>query len=121
MPRRHPAARRPRKRGPIFRYPVMRGFSPRLLADVDQLELTRNYLYPSYVGVLLQRWTRFMHKSPYLRFRDTDIGPEFPPPVCDCCFDPYEARVLLEFVTLALPRKSAKELRKRLDELDDVY
>ena len=62
-----------------------------------------------------------MGKSPYLRFRDTDIGTEFPPPVCDCCLDPYEARATLEFVACALPRKTARELRKRLEELDALY
>lgn len=100
---------------------VMAGFSARLLADIERVERTRNYLCPHTFEPLLRRWTSFVRKSPYLRFRDTDIGPEFPPPVCDCCRDPYEARQILEFVALALPRKSARELCKRLDHLDNLY
>jgi hypothetical protein len=38
-----------------------------------------------------------------------------------CCPHPVEQRQLLGFVARALPRKSARELRKRLDELDALY
>jgi hypothetical protein len=38
-----------------------------------------------------------------------------------CPFALSEARELLGFVARALPRKSARELRERLDELDALY
>ncbi|MDX8143358.1 hypothetical protein SK854_14620 [Lentzea sp. BCCO 10_0061] len=38
-----------------------------------------------------------------------------------CCPDPWGARDVLQNAARALPRKSARELRKRLDELDALY
>lgn len=95
----------------------LHGFSPRFLSDIVRLELSRNYLWPTAVQSALRHWTEFLH-NPYRRLWDVDTegcG------VWECCGDPHEARELLEFVALALPRKSARELRRRLDELDDLY
>ncbi|WP_434450915.1 hypothetical protein [Lentzea sp. E54] len=93
------------------------GFSDRFLSDIVRLELSRGYLWPTAVQSSLRHWTEFVH-TPYRRLWDYDEnGCGF----WDCCGNPFEARELLDFVARALPRKSAKELRRRLTELDDLY
>jgi hypothetical protein len=92
-------------------------FSQRFTSDVVRLELSRNYLGPFAVEIALRAWTEFVH-DPYRRLWDFDskgCG------ISWCCADPSEARELLGFVARALPRRSARELRKRLDELDALY
>ena len=57
-----------------------------------------------------------MH-NPYRRLWIDDDGCG----VWECCGNPFEARELLGFVAQALPRKSARELRERLEALDALY
>ncbi len=93
------------------------GFSPRLRADVDELEHDRNYLWPTAVESSFRRWAHSV-REPYRRLWDRGVDGCG---VWNCCGDPYEARELLDFVARALPRKSARELRERLEPLDDLY
>ena len=92
-------------------------FSQRFLSDIVRLELSRGYLWPTAVHSALEHWTGFVH-NPYRRLWDVDVDGCG---IWECCGDPYEARELLGFVARALPRKSARELRKRLKALDDLY
>ncbi|WP_394613970.1 hypothetical protein JNUCC0626_29325 [Lentzea sp. JNUCC 0626] len=104
MPRRHPGM-------------LLDSFSPRLRSDVQRLEASRNYLGPFAVEIALRAWTDFVHR-PNRRIWDFDVegcGERW------CCTDPREAREILGAVACALPRKSARELRRRLQELDDLY
>lgn len=92
-------------------------FSQRFTSDVVRLELSRNHLGPCAVEIALRAWTEFVH-DPYRGLGDFDskgCGLSW------CCADPSEARELLGFVALALPRKSARELRERLGQLDALY
>ncbi|ANZ36417.1 hypothetical protein BBK82_10440 [Lentzea guizhouensis] len=101
---------------PRRRPDVLKGFSSRFLGDLDRLERTRNYLWPGEVMRALEAWLRYAD-SPARRFwLDDNLVDD-----CGCCPDPVEQRQLLEHVACALPRKSARELRRRLDELDDLY
>ena len=104
MPRRRP------------RPDVLRGLSGRLLADLDRLERTRNYLWPGDTARALEAWIRY-EDSPARRFWRNDDRTDD----CGCCPHPVEQRQLLGFVARALPRRSARELRRRLEELDDLY
>ncbi|MFJ5989692.1 hypothetical protein [Lentzea sp. NPDC092896] len=103
----------PRRHTPM----LVAEFSRRIMSDVLRLELSRNYLGLFAVEIALRAWTEFVH-NPYRRlwdFESKGCG------ISWCCTDPYEARELLGFVARALPRKSAKELRRRLAELDALY
>ncbi|MFS8102071.1 hypothetical protein LFM09_33585 [Lentzea alba] len=101
---------------PRKRPDVLRGLSSRFRADLDRLERTRNYLWPGDVERALEAWLRYAD-SPARRLWLDD----HPPYSCSCDVSPAESRQLLEFVAHALPRKSARELRRRLQELDDLY
>ena len=101
---------------PRRRLDVLRGFSGRFIADLDRLERTRNYLWPGSTALALEAWIRY-ENSPARRFWLND-GPVDD---CGCCPHPVEQRRLLGFVARALPRRSAREMRKRLDELDARY
>jgi hypothetical protein len=102
---------------PRRRPDVLDSFSSRFLSDIARLELSRNYLWPTAVQSSLRIWLAFVHR-PHRRLWVEDDGGCG---IWECCGDPFEARELLDFVARALPRKSAKELRKRLDELDALY
>jgi hypothetical protein len=93
-------------------------FTARLRADVARLERSRGYLEPFTVEYALRQWRAFVH-NPYRRLWDDDV--EDPCGVWWCCGNPHEARELLGFVACALPRKSARELRRHLRELDERY
>ena len=92
------------------------GFSHRFLSDIVRLELNRGYLWPTAVQSSLRLWAEFVH-NPYHRLWVEHIGCG----IWECCGNPHEARELLDFVARALPRRSARELRKRLEKLDDLY
>ncbi|MDX8143359.1 hypothetical protein SK854_14625 [Lentzea sp. BCCO 10_0061] len=98
------------------RLDVLKGFSGRFIADLDHLERTRNYLWPGDVARALEAWIRY-ENSPARRFWLNESSADD----CGCCPHPVEQRELLGFVARALPRKSARELRKRLEELDALY
>lgn len=104
MPRRHPDE--------------LSRFSDRFVRDVTWLELNRGYLWPFAVQQALTSWATFV-RYPYRRLLvdDDNRGCGF----WGCCDDPLEAREILGFVVRALPRNSARELRERLEELDDLY
>ena len=101
---------------PRRRPTVLDGFSERFIADAARLELSRGYLWPTAVQSSLELWAGFV-RDPAHRLWVHNIGCG----VWECCGDPYEARELLGFVASALPRTSARELRKRLEELDSLY
>src|SRR5215210_4870322 len=101
---------------PRRRQDVLKGFSGRFVSDLDRLERTRNYLCPGKVKDALDGWATYV-RYPYRRLW-TDRAPTG----CPCCdTDPAGDRELLGFVARALPHKSARELRKRLEELDALY
>ncbi|GGN26741.1 hypothetical protein GCM10011609_81750 [Lentzea pudingi] len=94
------------------------GFSDRFIRDIVRLELSRGYLWPTAVQSSLEHWATFV-RHPYRRLLIDDGNDG-----CggwECCGNPLVARELLGFVARALPRGSARELRKRLDELDALY
>ncbi|WP_045311931.1 hypothetical protein [Lentzea aerocolonigenes] len=101
---------------PPKRPDVLRGLSGRLIADIDRIERTRNYLWPGSVTLALESWVRYAD-SPARRLWLYDS----PVDECECCPHPVQQRRLLDHVVSALPRKSARELRKRLQALDDLY
>ena len=101
---------------PRRRLDVLRGFSGRFTADLARLERTRNYLWPGSTAQALEAWTRY-ENSPARRF----WLDESPVDDCGCCPHPVEQRELLDHVADALPRRSARELRRRLSELDALY
>src|SRR4051812_43966342 len=99
------------------RPPRMSGASPRLLADVERLERSRNYLWPGAVWLALDVWTAWVRSPSRKCWMDqTPWEWEYYPEE-----DPFRAREVLGAVACALPRKSARELRKRLKELDDLF
>ncbi|MEU7475534.1 hypothetical protein AB0A63_06090 [Lentzea sp. NPDC042327] len=103
----------PRKRRPD----VLKGLSGRLLADLGRVGRSRNHLGPGSVELALRVWTSWLASPARHRWMDEtpwewDHYPEE---------DPFSARNLLDAVACALPRTSARELRRRLDELDDLY
>ncbi|MEV6243281.1 hypothetical protein [Lentzea sp. NPDC051838] len=97
---------------PRKRPDVMRGLSGRLVADLDRLERSRNYLWHGEVKRALEDWAAYQ-RSPARRLWLDD-----PPVMCSCDVDPAHLRELLGHVADALPSKSGRELRKRLQELD---
>lgn len=102
---------------PRRRQDVLKGFSGRFIADLGRLERTRNYLWPGDVELALSRWTAWVRSPSRKCWLDQtpwewDHYPNE---------DPFRAREVLGAVACALPRKSARELRKRLDELDALY
>src|SRR5690349_230300 len=102
---------------PRRRPDVLRGLSGRCLADLNRLERSRNYLWPGDVRRALEDWAGYL-RSParrlWLLIDDVGCGEG------ECCPNPFKARELLDRVVGALPRRSARELRERLEELDDL-
>jgi hypothetical protein len=96
--------------------PVIPGLSAPALAEVARAELTRNYLWPGVTTVAVRRWRAFVRSRPR-RLWDGDTG-------CgewECCGSPWEAREFLEGVIRTMSRRRARELRRLVGELDDLY
>ncbi|MER6670052.1 hypothetical protein ABT256_36220 [Amycolatopsis japonica] len=90
---------------------VRQEFSPALAAGISRLERSRNYLGPGAVRTALRLWREFV-ADPYRRLRVDSEGCG----VWECCGDPWQAREMLEGVLRALPRRSAAELRRHIDD-----
>ncbi|SEP93637.1 hypothetical protein [Lentzea albida] len=103
MPRRRP------------RPDVLKGLSGRLLADLNRLGRIRNHLGPYDVRRALETWTAWQRSPASKRWLeepwDHDPYPDH---------DPFHAREVLEAAAHALPRRTARELRERLRELDEI-
>lgn len=110
-PSRVRAAAHCRRTEPVPRIP---GLSSRGHAAIAQLERTR--LWPGAAREALDAWVLFL-RDPYHRLFDPAHGCG----ILACCPDPIELRRILHIVTHALPRHDARELRRRLAELDDHW
>lgn len=117
MPRRRPAqVRIPPWHGPHDHTSTIAGLPTRDLAELARLERTRNYLWPGAVAESLARWREIVH-TPHRRLlvRYEGCG------IWRCCGDPHEVRHLLECTMRALPRRSARRLRRMVTALDEQY
>jgi hypothetical protein len=115
MPRRRPS----RLRADNRRFAAHRGRYSRIdrlsgPAQAQVIVLERTRLRPGLVGRALARWAA-VARAPKDRL---------PPPFDDrcgvpsCCPEPADERDLLELAICALPRKSARELRRIVRPLD---
>ncbi|USX49392.1 hypothetical protein [Lentzea sp. HUAS12] len=100
---------------PKRRPDVLKGLSGRLVADLERLERSRDHFYQGAVTSALRTWTAWQ-RSPASNHwpdgpQDHDLYPDH---------DPFHAREVLEAAAHALPRRTARELRERLRELDDI-
>ena len=84
------------------------------MSEISLLERTRNYLRPGEVGTAVRLWKDYARRPERDRWRDYEWGNDD----CDCCGAPFEARVLLDTVTRALSRTSARELRQVVSRID---
>ncbi|WP_105971729.1 hypothetical protein [Streptomyces geranii] len=118
MPRRRPSALRgeasARGRNRDRRTSIDR-LSGACTADIRRLELTRHW-YESTAGAFAQ-WRLLAH-GPARRFAEPFPADSCGIPECGCC--PGYFRDHLEAVLHALPRKSARELRALVRELDRI-
>lgn len=94
---------------------VLRGLSGRFTADLDRLERTRSYLYPGSVRRALEAWAGWQRSPARNRWLQQTWEWGHEPDE-----DPFHAREVLDAVARALPRTSARELRRRLRELDQI-
>lgn len=124
MPRRRPGrvrAELPRSR-PAYEAHEKRaavdGWSAGTVTGIRRLEQRKSYLWTGAVAQTLGMWREFVHR-PNHRLTPYDSAT-----VCSewlCCGDPWEAREYLEAVLRCLPRRSARELRRVVGELDELY
>lgn len=120
MPRRPPKAVRAsllRRQQQPDSASFIRGLSGRALYDVGRLERTRGYLWPGRTERALRMWQHFVSLPERRLWVDNEGGCG----VWECCGEPREARDVLEGVMLALPKRSARELRELIRESDDRY
>lgn len=94
--------------------PGLPSLSPRGRAALARLERTR--LWPGAAREALDAWTHFL-RDPYRRLFDPASGCG----ILACCPDPTELRRVLHIVSHGLPRHDARELRRRLAELDEQW
>lgn len=87
------------------------GLTARGRASIARLERTR--LWPGAAHEALTTWDRFL-RDPAHRLFDPTYGCG----VLACCPDPLELRRILHVITHALPRRDARQLRRRLAQLD---
>ncbi|MEZ0095736.1 hypothetical protein [Streptacidiphilus sp. EB129] len=97
---------------------MIRGLSPYALAVIARLEWTRDDLRPGKVAAALRMWRGFV-RNPYRRlwvdYPDNGCG------IFECCGAPWEARQLLETVMLSMSERSARELHRLVERLDEMY
>ncbi|MFI6938165.1 hypothetical protein ACIBI4_02725 [Streptomyces sp. NPDC050418] len=89
------------------------GLSRRVLAEIDRLERTRNYLFPGAVTDAVLLWQDFARRPAATHWSVKDADLEF-----YCCGDPFAARELLTVVEGALSRPAARALRAVLAAAD---
>ncbi|MEU6227182.1 hypothetical protein [Streptomyces sp. NPDC047042] len=118
MPRRRPSALRgaPPTRGRNRqRYASIDHLSASCTADIRRLELVRRL--PESTAQAFARWKTLAY-GPLRRFAEPFPADACGIPGCGCC--PGYYRDHLEAMLHALPRKSARELRTLIRELDRV-
>lgn len=84
------------------------------MSEISQLERTRTYLWPGEVSRAVRLWRDHVRRPEREQWREYERDDGH----WDCCGDPFEARVLLDTVTRALSRPSARELRRVLARID---
>lgn len=87
-------------------------------AEVVRIELSRKYLWPGATYAAALVWSRFV-RNPNRRFwaRDDESNCD----IWECCGSPFEARYFLEAVIRGMSRQRRSELRRFVDELDNLY
>lgn len=90
------------------------GLSPRARAVIVRLERTR--FWPGAVAQALDSWRRFV-RDPVHRLWDPSYGCGVP----ECCPDPAQLRAILAAAAHTLPPKDARELRRRIAALDELW
>jgi hypothetical protein len=90
------------------------GLSPRGVAAIARLEHDR--FWPGAVDTALRAWARFV-REPMHRIWDTSTGCG----IMECCPDPDEVRGILHAAAAVLPKKDAREFRRRVAELDELW
>ncbi|QKW11175.1 hypothetical protein HUT18_26215 [Streptomyces sp. NA04227] len=93
------------------------GLSSRAQSEVFHLEDTRNYLRPGDVSEAVRLWRDYVRTPERQLWHDYEWGDVY----WYCCGNPLEARALLDTVTQALSRHSARELRAVVGRLDAVW
>ena len=121
MPRRRPgqmrAALAQRRRHPGPGTSRISGLSPKVVAEIGRLEVTRSYLWPGMIAIAVRQWDGFV-PNPYRRlWVDDDGGCGY----WECCMDPWLARDFTEGVLLGMSRRRAREFRRFVDRLDVLY
>ncbi|MFJ8744898.1 hypothetical protein ACIRL2_36685 [Embleya sp. NPDC127516] len=84
------------------------------MSEIFRLERTRNYLQPGDVGAAVRLWRNHVGRSERELWHDYEWGNAH----WYCCGSPLEARALLDTLTSALSRRSARELHLVIDRLD---
>jgi hypothetical protein len=92
------------------------GLSPRGRTLLAQLE--HNRLWPGAAAEALRLWAGFV-RSPYHRLYDPSYGEGCG--IWQCCGDPADYRWILETVAHALPRRDARDFRKPLAAIDELW
>jgi hypothetical protein len=90
------------------------GLSSRGRAAIAELERTR--FWPGAAREALDAWTRMLD-DPYHRLFDSEYGCG----VLACCPGVDELRPVLHAVAHALPRRDARQFRRRLAALDERW
>ncbi|HEY3905458.1 MAG TPA: hypothetical protein VGM14_16240 [Streptosporangiaceae bacterium] len=91
------------------------GLSPRGKTVLALLEHRR--LWPGAAAQTLRLYAQHV-RHPYHRLYDPRYeGCGY----WECCSDPCEVRQVLEIVAAALPRRDARQFRRRLRALDDAW
>lgn len=126
MPRRRPGQLRagdlPRRRddrdgrGSPARAPLIPGLSPHGNAILARLERRRRW--PGTVAEALRVYGTFVRRPDHPIY---DYEASGGCGIWECCPDPHEARAMLLSAAAALPRRDARELRKKLKALDDLW
>lgn len=119
MPRRRPSdvrgghpARSNRHFVP-YPYPPINGLSGGCVADIRRQEYAR--FWPGATAKAFWHWSTLAH-GPLKRIADPFTSTRCGDPGCGC--DPGYSRDHLEAIVHALPKKSARELRKAVRDLD---
>ncbi|MEU4877652.1 hypothetical protein [Streptomyces sp. NPDC021608] len=94
--------------------PVIDGLSSRALAKLRRLERTRTYLSSGDIAEAVRLWQEYVRRPERELWREYEGGGMHG----ECCGDPLEARALLDTVTRALSRATARELRRLVARSD---
>ncbi|MCG8915128.1 hypothetical protein L6E12_04900 [Actinokineospora sp. PR83] len=84
------------------------------MAAIARLE--REHYEPGAAAHALRTWSGFVRTSGHRLWTEAE-GCGVP----ECCPNPPELRLVLHAVVAVLPPKDARVLRKRLEDLDDMW